>query len=224
MNKITIAIATHNPVKEWLQQTIDSCKGVDAIIIGDDDSKDFRIEDYRFPVSDVRVMRNEQNLGCFKAFSRIIDEVKEGFVSPQADDDYFDEKNFPVIVKVLRNSKADVVHFPCQYFGKYNFAFGYCPYPTYESLYITNNIYGASFFRKELWDFLEGYQLEVAADWDFWVRALKSGAKFEFYRGIGAHFRVTERSMFEKQLKQYGRDQINAMVQVNADKWTKVFK
>ena len=219
MNKVTVVIATHNPVKEWLQQTLDSCRGVDSLIICDDHSKELVLSDYSYPTADVRMLYNERQLGCFQTYNRLCKEVKEGFISAQADDDYFDEKNFPAIIEVLRKTKADVVHFPCQYFGKYNFVFGYCPNPIYKVLYNANDIYGASFFRKELWDFLGGFQLEAAADWDFWLRAVKSGAKFEFFRSVGAHFRVTERSMFEGQLKKLGREEINKIVRGNADKW-----
>lgn len=221
MNKISIVIPTYNPVKEWFQETLDSCQGVDSIIVCNDASKNFKAEDYKFPVEDVKILHNEKNIGCFKTINRLCSEVKEGFISAQADDDYFDKNSFPHIVDILRKTKADVVYFPCRYFGKYNYVYGYAPNPVFEVLYRDNDIYGASFFRKELFDFLEGFQLEVGADWDFWLRALKSGAKFEFFRLIGAHFRVTERSMFENQLKNMGRAKINSLVHENVNKWDK---
>jgi hypothetical protein len=220
MNRITGVIPTFNPVKPWLQQTLDSCIGFDELIIGNDCSDKFSPNQYRFPQdTSLTIYHNDKNIGCFNTINRLCEGVREGMITIQADDDYYDKDNLPAIVNIARTTDADVVYFPCQYFGKYSFIFGYAPKVEYKTLLRGNYVYGSAFFRKELWQFLGGFQLEVAADWDFWIRAIKSGACFEFYPAIGAHFRVTNRSMFEKSLATIGRDEINKIVYDNSVKW-----
>lgn len=220
MNKITGVIPTFNPIKRWLQETLDSISGFDELIICDDAGETFKQNQYRYPKDiPVTFMRNETNLGCFKTINRLCESVKEGMITIQADDDFYDKRNLPEIVEIARFTDADVIYFPCQYFGKYNFVFGYAPKVEYRTLLQANYVYGSAFFRKELWSFLGGFQLDVASDWDFWIRAIKSGAKFVFYPERGAHFRVTPRSMFEKSLETMGREAINKMVYDNSVKW-----
>lgn len=220
MNKITGIIPTHNPVKHWLQQTLDSCRGFDELVICDDKSDKFNSRQYRLPDDmPVLFLHNDVNRGCFNTINILCDYVKEGMITIQADDDYYDKNNLPAIVARAKVTDADVLYFPCQYFGKYDFIFGNAAKVEYKTLMQANYVYGSAFFRKELWQFLGGFQLQVAADWDFWIRAIKSGAKFEFYPAIGAHFRVTNRSMFEKSLATIGRDEINKAVFDNSTKW-----
>jgi glycosyltransferase involved in cell wall biosynthesis len=220
MNKITGTIPTYNPIKQWLQQTLDSISGFDELIICDDGSDNLNLDRYRFPKNIPNIfMRNDTNIGCFNTINRMCKEIKEGMITIQADDDYYNKETLLEIVNIARTTEADVVYFPCQYFGKYNFVFGNVPKVDYKTLLQSNYVYGSAFFRKELWQFLGGFQLEAAADWDFWVRAIKSGAKFIFYPSIGAYFRVTSRSMFEKSLSSIGREAINKLVYDNCTAW-----
>ena len=220
MNKITGIIPTYNPIRSWLQQTLDSIGQFDELIICNDGSDYFNIKQYRLPKDiSVTLFENEKNMGCFKTINLMCEKVAEGMITIQADDDFYDKEQLPTLLEIARNTDADVIYFPCQYFGKYNFLFGNMPLVDYKTLLQANYVYGSAFFRKELWQFLGGFQLEVAADWDFWVRAIKSGARFQFHPNIGAHFRVTNRSMFEKSLETLGRAQINKQVYDNCVKW-----
>jgi glycosyltransferase involved in cell wall biosynthesis len=219
--RITGVIPTYNPIKHWLQATLDSCVGFDELIICNDGSDKFNERQFRTPKDiPTTFIHNQTNIGCFNTINVLCKQVKEGFITIQADDDFYDKDNLPGIVERARISDADVIYFPCMYFGKYNGLFGNQAKVDYKSLLKANYVYGSAFFRKELFDFLGGFQLEVAGDWDFWVRAIKSGAKFEFYPGLGAHFRVTQRSMFEKSLVTMGRDAINKAVFDNCTKWS----
>jgi len=222
MNKITALIPTFNPIKKWLQQTLDSCIGFDELIICNDGSENFNFGQYRLPKdTKVTFIQNETNLGCFQTINILCNQVTDGLITIQADDDYYNKDILPEIIERARLTEADVLYFPCQYFGKYQFIFGNVPRVEYKSLRQANYVYGSAFFTKDLWRFLEGFQLKVAGDWDFWVRAAKSGAKFEFYPRIGAYFRVSSRSMFENSLAKTGRAMINKEVQDNSDKWKK---
>jgi len=221
MRKITVAIPSFNPVKEWLQQLLDSCDGVDEIIISDDGSdQPINLEDYRFPHGvDVRLLRNDRNLGMTANFNIVTNAADDGFITVQADDDYFDKIYFQLLLRFMRKSLADVVYFPCQYFGKRDFIYGDIRNVSLNDVYEKNYIYGASFFTKEMWRFLDGFQLDFAQDWDFWLRALKSGFRFEYFPQICAHFRVTERSYFERMLVKHGRQHIHKVVHEHVDAW-----
>ena len=225
MNTVSVVIASYNPVWEWLQETLSSCIGVDELLIGDDGSTppiDMAL--YEIPQVDrFEVHRRSVNAGCFNTVNRIVKESRCDFISAQADDDTFEADAFQKILKVVRESQADVVHFPCMYYGKIQGPFGANPQPTFNATYCGNNIYGASFFRKSMWEFLGGFKDIVGGDWDFWLRALKSGFTFQYVPQFGARFRVSERSWFEKELQEKGRVRINAGVRASVDAWDKVY-
>ncbi|MCK9324714.1 MAG: glycosyltransferase, partial [Bacteroidales bacterium] len=195
--------------------------GADRHIIVDDASDNFNPADYESSyVIDTKVYRNEKNLGCFKTINEGVAQIKtDDWISAQADDDTWHAVNFPKLVKQLRKSKADIVHFPCIYYGKMSGFFGVSKNESFDDLKKDNNIYGASFFKKHVWDALGGFKLDVAGDWDFWLRAMKSGFTFEYFPLVCAWFRVSDRSMFERSLKKIGRCKINKSVKRSVDNW-----
>ena len=218
----SVVIPTYNPVKEWFQECLNSCAGVDEIVIGNDASKIYDPAEYKYPEGvETRFIHGEKNVGPFKMLNRIIPEAKGEWISTQADDDSYDKRKFPRLLNFIRGvpEDVDVVCYPCSYFGKRMQLYGQCGIPNFETIYKANNIYGSSFFRKRVFERLGGFQLTVAGDWDFWLRALKSGFKFAYFPEVSAYFRVSERSMFEDSLKKLGRKKIDRMVQENVDKW-----
>lgn len=219
---ISIAIATYNPIKEWLQQAIETSLLADEIVICNDGSHNFNENDYKLSPK-VRIIHNDRNLGAFKAFSKAISECKGEWISAPSDDDYFVRDNFSLLLERLKVTRADIVYYPYRVVGKYNKIAGRMPLLNYRLIYLINKIYGASFFRRKVWEFLGGFRTDVAADWNFWLRAYKSGFKFEFFPRVCGCYRITERSMFEKQLKELNRHKINMIVRKDADKWNKKY-
>lgn len=224
MNTVSVCIASFNPIKEWLQEMLDSCIGLDEVLVGDDGSIPIiDIKDYRMPVAPrSEVVRYDQNLGCFQTANRLARESRCDFISAQADDDAFLPQGLEKILRVVRESRADVVHFPCMYYGKITGPFGVNPSPKYRDMYFANNIYGASFFRRSMWEELGGIPEIVGGDWAFWLKALKTGKRFEYVADFGAKFRVSDRSWFEYELKGRGRAAIHEGVQKYIDAWRPV--
>lgn len=223
MNTVSVCIASYNPVREWLQEMLTSCAGVDEILIGDDGSvPPIDVSCYDVPdVARFEIHRRSVNAGCFPTANILARASECDFISSQADDDVFVPEALAKILEVVRHSKADVVHFPCMYFGKITGPFGVNPHPTYRENYFANNIYGASFYRKSMWEYLGGIPEIVGGDWAFWLKALKAGCRFEYVPDFGARFRVTERSWFENELRGQGRASINERVWKYIDAWQK---
>jgi glycosyltransferase involved in cell wall biosynthesis len=225
MPSVSIAIATFNPVKEWLQRALDSCAGVDEIILCNDGSAHFDSAEYRFPAGvRANVLHNEKNVGSFKSYTIAVSRTTGEWISTPGDDDYFDAAAFPPLLARLKVTEADIVYYPCRTFGKSETIMGRHPTITYRMLRKRNRIYGGSFFRRRVWDFLEGYQLESSADWDFWLRAYKSGFVFEYFPLVCGHYRITDRSMFEQQAKALGRENLARLVRAHAARWKKIHR
>ena len=168
---VTLVIGTYNPHKEWFENALKSAEGLfDDIIIVDDGSTE--------PVENATVT-HETNKGFYQARNTGITHAKDGWIASLDDDDEFIPENVLLLKRFAEQSKADIIHFPIEMFGDMNCVWGHSP--NMENILNGNQIPSGSWFRKSLWEKLSGFQYPLAEDWDFWARAWKSGATFDFF-------------------------------------------
>lgn len=176
-------IPTEGVERAWFFQALNSaleCMDEVLLQINEIDSvKDIRQNGFT-------VIDCEEPLTANEGFNFIARHASNEWISPIGIDDYFNPENvhifknnvpvaedidivyFPYYVVKPEERNKIGVHFPpglvnATTLGKYNF------------------ISPASFVRKSLWDRLGGYRELPYADYDFWARALKAGAKFGLF-------------------------------------------
>lgn len=167
---VTLAMCTHNPNPVWFREAINSVAGIyDEVIIVDD-------SDIPLPEATVHFSRN---IRLPDARNVAVNMASSEYIAFLDDDDIILRKSIPLIRDTIHRLHPDVCYFPLIDIRE-NGSFirsGWGYDVDMSKIIEENQISYASWFRKSLWTKIGGYQYEIE-DWDFWVRAFKSGAKF----------------------------------------------
>jgi len=160
----TLVIGTYNPNKEWLQEAIQSSEGLfDETIIVDDGS-DEKIEQ--------ATVTHETNKGFYQARNTGCSLAQGEWIVSLDDDDIFIRENVVELLEVIKTTDAEIITFPIELFGSTSGLWAEQPSP--QDILNTNQFPSGSWFRKSVWEELQGFQISTAEDWDFWARATKS--------------------------------------------------
>lgn len=186
-------------VESTLKQTI-KCD----IIIVDDGSKE-PVENLWDELDNVKLIRQE-NKGLSGARNTAIRNAKTEYILPLDADDMI-AKTF--IEETL--GKGDIVTVMQQEFGDSNTLWVPGNDFSEEAFKTANRANCCSLYRKKMWEELGGYDENMKdgyEDWDFWLRAVKAGYKFEvvyealfFYRKHGKSMVDDAMSKHDKILK-----------------------
>jgi glycosyltransferase involved in cell wall biosynthesis len=178
---------------DWLSRAFKSAKGFYEIIIVDDCSDT--------PVPHTTI-RHEKNMGFYNARNTGVAYATGDWIASLDDDDYFDEPGLVNMFKLIEKTSEDIIYFPMNTFTNSNpntgMIFKNGNNLTFDKLKENNMLPSGSWFRKSVWNSLGGFQYEPAEDWDFWLRAMKSGFKFKFYPNPVYWHRVRSDSKWEK--------------------------
>jgi hypothetical protein len=143
------------------------------------------IVDQDTPFQDVLVSIDERHDGVIPTINQLADRVETEFLFPFADDDLL----LPHHVETLAarwDGRADIVYTWCTVKGGRVEPDRWQVTPAekggIEGLRYDNWIPASAAIRTSLWRQLGGYQATAERgheDWDFWIRALDAGARFQ---------------------------------------------
>lgn len=172
MESFSLVIGSYNPNKEWLQSAVDSAQGLfDEIILVDDGSTE--------PISGItgvgKIIRKE-NGGFYTARNAGIEQANGSIICSLDDDDLFIREAVLDMKAIANNNIADVYSFEVKFFGDVDFTWN--KEVKMQDIFKANQIPSGSWFRKDLWERIGGFQYHLAEDWDFWCRAWKANALF----------------------------------------------
>lgn len=123
---------------------------------------------------------NQPNGGSANARNSGITIARGTYILPLDSDDilHTDVKYF--IEHLKNNPETDVLYGDCLNFGDDDRYFPSMPYSVTQILLFSNIFTATSFFKKELWERIGGYDetFKTAEDWEFWCRCAVNGAKF----------------------------------------------
>jgi|GEM_PF-3555598 len=213
--KISLAINSKNPVEEWLDKCIETAMDFDEILVYlDGDSRASKTVS-----NHVKILSDGKERTIVEGFNHVIAQTTGDWVCSFCDDDYFSLVNLRHLLSLMRKHRfadnADVIHFPVYLTS--GGSWGHFESVTPEMLHENNYLPHGSFIRRKLFDDLGGYRIDPAADWNLWLRAAKSGARFKYFDKPVYYFRYGhERSAWQKQVNQYGQNVIKEMVLQNA--------
>lgn len=145
-----------------------------------------------------------------------IDFGKADWICSFCDDDLFHVEHLNELINRIKSGEyddADIINFPVSSTGG---TWGSLEF-TLKDLEEDNRIPHGSFFRREVFEKIEGYKIEEAADWNFWLRAMKAGFRFKSFDKPVYYFRQHAGSAFSEQLKRLGGfNQLKQKVLANA--------
>ena len=167
--KFSLVIGSYNPNKEWLDNALKSAEGLfDEIILVDDGSDE--------PISGATIRK--ENGGFYTARNAGIEKATGDIICSLDDDDEFIRENVLVLKELCKilDNEVDIYSFPIELFGEQT---GLSFVKTSMGEILNNNqLPSGSWFKKDVWKELSGFQYPLAEDWDFWARARKKGFKF----------------------------------------------
>lgn len=170
--KYSLIIGTYNPKKEWLENALKSAEGLFDEIILVDDGSDIPVEE--------ATIRHEKNKGFYEARNSGIKLAKGDWIVSLDDDDEFNQDVVKELQGYMEQKKVpediEIITFPVELFGEQIGLWAISPNPS-QILY-NNQFPSGTWFKKKVWEDLEGFQIASAEDWDFWARAIKVGKKF----------------------------------------------
>jgi glycosyltransferase involved in cell wall biosynthesis len=204
MPKVSVIIPCFNQgpylgeaVESVLQQTFQDFE----ILVVDDGSNDPEtvrmLEGYERPKT--RVMHTD-NQGLAAARNNGIREAKGQYILPLDADDKIGSDYLEDAVRILdRHPDIGIVYSEAAYFGVRT---GHWHLPEYstEQMLFQNLIFCSALFRREDWDRVGGYNINMVygwEDWDFWLSLIHLDVKV--YRIPRVHFfyRIREASMIQ---------------------------
>ncbi len=175
--QVSIIIACHSygryleqAIKSALRQSI-PCE----VIVLDNASKDKTsrvIEKF----DNIVKSRVEERVHWCRALNMMIEKSTGEYIVILGADDKL-AKTFAEESLALMNDEVGIVKTGLKYFGDDD-SEHFLEYDPYENLY-WNTIYITSMFKKKIWEEVGGFDedLPVYEDWDFWIRAIKTGTK-----------------------------------------------
>ena len=205
MPKVSIVIPCYNQGK-YLDEAVESVldqtyQDFEIIVVNDGSTEDFTkklLENYKKPKT--RVIHTD-NQGLASARNRGIEEAKGEYILPLDSDDKIGKEYLEEAVKILDEyPDIGIVYCEAIYFGSKN---GILVLPKYslETLLIGNIIFASAFYRKEHWEKVGGYNINMVygwEDWDFWLSLIEIGLKVYRIPKILFYYRITETSMRNK--------------------------
>ena len=133
---------------------------------------------------------DHEHAGCIPTMNRMLRSVDADWVAQLADDDLADPTHLETLAWGCDD--ADIIYTWCRVEGRdWNPNRDFDP----DLLRTQNYIPSTSLIRKSLIDRLGGWREDAAhgfEDWDFWLRALDEGARFECRRAVTWTYRFTE--------------------------------
>jgi glycosyltransferase involved in cell wall biosynthesis len=152
------------------------------IIIVDDCSTGTPLQDViaELPAGKIKLVRHEQNRGLPAARNTAVEHSAGQILLPLDCDDLLEPTFLEETVGLLQSNKAiDAVFTDVQIFGSLNMLWS--PEPTMINLMCGIPIQSTVLMRRALFEKLGGYNtnLKLIPDSDFWLRALRDGARLE---------------------------------------------
>ncbi|MCC6937016.1 MAG: glycosyltransferase [Flavobacteriales bacterium] len=202
--KVSIVVTCYN-LGSYLPEALESIEAYSPrtdieVIIVDDGSTDEatnRVLD-ALDTERYRVIR-QQNTGLGKARNNGIRVARGEYIIPlDADNQLFSAQISRTIELLDSDPGIDVVYGDLQYFGEHSGRILVGPF-NFGRMYRKNYIDACAGFRKSLWERLGGYDEHMPVmgfeDWDFWLRASVSGARFRYVPEVFFNYRVRHGSM-----------------------------
>ena len=202
--KISLAINSKKPIKDWLDDCLMSAVVFDEIVLYLDGPLMENIPEFKVPVS---VIHDGQERSIIDGFNLAIRVTSGDWVCSFCDDDYFLQPALSNLLIAIKEHEfgndADIIHFPVSVNGQYSW--GHRGDFTLHQILVENLIPHGSFIRRSAFDKLEGYRIDEGADWNLWIRAKKAGLIFKYFPEDVYFFRHGhDRSAFNKQVGAMG--------------------
>lgn len=220
--KISLVINSKDGNVEYLKQLIISAEAFDEIVLyldGVDLTTQIPPSYFNYSKNLVLLGDGKHRSVC-EGFNFATEKATGDWICVFCDDDYFISNNLKDLIEKMRSGEyddADVIHFPVDIGAG---LWGANPNISFENLMRVNQLPCGSFFKKDVFCWINGFQVEACSDWDFWLRAMKHGYKFKYYSNPVYFFRTGHKPTLTQKLNaEHGTERIAQMVRDNVNSY-----
>lgn len=195
---LSIIIPVYNTPIKYIKECIESLihitlpKDEYEVIMIDDGSTEKKVLHYIESINtESFTLFKKKNGGLSSARNYGISKSKGMYIYPlDSDDKICDEYSF--FIDVLKEEKVELLYGNYYVFGTDNFKV-VCPkFSRLRQLYDQNLLPACSFYKKEVWKKIGGYDesFKTIEDWDFWARCVIANVNFTQIDKCAYHYRV----------------------------------
>lgn len=184
---LSVIIPVYNTPVHFIQECLDSTKLLDdlceyEIIMVNDGSTNPETCQFLHSLQPSINLIEQSNKGLAGARNTGIKKANGQYILPLDSDDILHPDICHFIKYLQHHTDTDVLYGDCQLFGDDNRYFSSIPYSPTQVLLFGNIFTATSFFKKELWEKVDGYDetFKTCEDWEFWCRCIVNQAKFSY--------------------------------------------
>lgn len=231
---ISIIVPSYNSgdfLNECLQSILNQSYAVWECIIVNDGSTDHTADIAQSWVSKDSRFKYifKTNGGLSSARNTGISEARYPIIFPLDADDYLSDNAFAKALQVIeKQSRWDVITLPVHYVGSKSGVYKLPEY-SYKKLLVQNCFVACSFFKKESWSQIGGYDESLTSleDWDFWIRLLNDNSSVFKVKNATYYYRQHDQDNLRSRFKKdpaYYYDLYDRIYSKNKDKYQMHFK
>ncbi|MGG8494839.1 glycosyltransferase family 2 protein [Tenacibaculum sp. TC6] len=203
---LSIIIPVYNTSKIFLDECLESLNHIPSIpheiIIVNDGSKEVETLNYLKSIEKKYQLIHKENGGLGSARNTGIKEAKGKYIFPLDSDDVLNE-DFKIFIEYLnKNEQVDILYGDLHHFGDEDLIKKYPEYDKLTLLFYKNIIQACSFFKKEAWEKVGGYDesLKTFEDYDFWIKCGINDLKFKHIPYCAYRYRFIDngKSLFQR--------------------------
>lgn len=202
MPKISVVVTCYNQaayINECLESVLrQSFTDWECIIVNDGSTDDSLAVAQKWQESDDRfIILSLINAGVCNARNKGIEIAKGSYILPLDADDYIDLNYLERALNIFDNyTKCKVVYGKAMLTGMKS---GLWDLPAFslKNLARSNCIYVTAMYKKEDWQRIGGYDLNMhlgLEDWEFWIHLLKNDPEVHFINEVCFHYRILKES------------------------------
>lgn len=195
---LSVIIPVYNTPVEYIKECIESLVYVNLpneeyeILMVDDGSTDKAVLEYIESINTKNfTLLRKENGGLGSARNWGISKAKGYYIYPLDSDDKLSNE-YSFFLDIIKERKVDILYGNYYVFGTNTYKV-VCPkFSRLRQLYDQNLLPVCSFFKKEVWGKVGGYDetFKTIQDWDFWARCVVANIPFTQIDKCAYHYRV----------------------------------
>lgn len=219
--KISIIVPCYNQapfLPEALQSILDQTyQGWECIIVNDGSTDNTEVIALEWAKKDERfIYLFKNNGGLSSARNSGIMQACGEWILPLDSDDKIGSKYLELFIRSIKeNPTLELIYCKAEIFGDTISSWNLRDY-NYKKLLFANMIFCSAFFKKEIWEKVNGYDTELKKgreDWEFWINILTKDSHVLCLDYIGFFYRRKENSMDvslnkDKEIKSFAENYI----------------
>lgn len=199
---LSIIIPVYNTPLSYLKECLASLEIIGLkkteyeIIIINDGSTNKELNNYLATLKNI-ILLEQRNKGVSSAKNFGIEKSLGEYIYILDSDDKISEEFNVFLDVILKDKTIEVLYGDYFIFGDINHKYNYPTYNRLQLFYDQNLVPSCSFFRKEVWHKVGGFdeEFKTVEDWDFWIRCAIKDIKFTKIDHSAYHHRVVENGL-----------------------------